>query len=412
MSKEVITVLPRGAAMPAEEPHIHGTAAEGYEAVRDAFMANFVERGDRGAAVAVQCDGELVVDLWGGTADADAPAGKGRPWTRHTAQVLRSATKGVAATVVLLLADRGLIDLDAPVSHHWPEFAAAGKERITTRQLLSHQAGLAALDHALDRAQVGDQITGPSAVAAQRPLWAPGTSHGYHAQTFSWLLGELVRRVDGRSLGTVLAEDLTDLIGLDLWIGLPEEHHDRVGRVAAAGSPQVARGALRTRPRASIAAAYADPGSLTRRAFATVTPSPDENDPAWWSAELPASNGIATARGLAGFYAALGAGRILTRRMLAQARTEHTAGTDQVLLSRTRFGLGFMLHGPASPMTSPTAFGHPGRGGTLAFTDPELGVSFAYVTNTLQPNVTSDPRAQALLQALRRALAQQCRSAA
>ncbi|WP_322734528.1 serine hydrolase domain-containing protein [Streptomyces ferrugineus] len=380
--------------------------------MRDAFTANFVERGDRGAAVAVHRAGELVVDLWGGTADADAPAGEGRPWTRDTVQVLRSATKGVAATVVLLLADRGLIDLDAPVSDHWPEFAAAGKERITTRQLLSHQAGLAALDHALDRARAGDQITGASAVAAQHPLWEPGTSHGYHAQTFSWLLGELVRRVDGRSLGTVLAEDLTDLLGLDVWIGLPAEHHHRVGRVAAAASPHVSGGALRTRPRASVAAAYSDADSLTRRAFATVTPSPDENDPAWWSAELPASNGIATARGLAGFYAALAAGRILTRRTLAQARRLHTAGADQVLLSRTRFGLGFMLHGPASPMTSPMAFGHPGRGGTLAFTDPDLGVSFAYVTNTLQPNVTSDPRAQALLHALRQVLVRQGRAAA
>ncbi|MFJ8539685.1 serine hydrolase domain-containing protein [Streptomyces sp. NPDC093591] len=401
--------------MTAEGPHVQGTTAEGYEAVRDAFAANFAERGDRGAAVAVHRDGELVVDLWGGTADADAPAGQGRPWTRDTAQVLRSATKGVAATVVLLLADRGLIDLDAPVSDHWPEFAAAGKARITPRQLLSHQAGLAALDHALDRARVGDQITGPAAVAAQGPLWEPGTAHGYHAQTFSWLLGELVRRVDGRSLGTVLAEDLTDLIGLDLWIGLPEEQHSRVGRIASVEPPQVAQGSggtLRTRPRAGIAAAYADSGSLTRRAFATVTPSPDENDPAWWGAELPASNGVATARGLAGFYDALAAGRIVTRRMLAQARTPHTAGADRVLLSSTRFGLGFMLHGPASPMTSPTAFGHPGRGGTLAFTDPELGVSFAYVTNTMQPNVTSDPRAQALLRALRRALAQRCRAAA
>ncbi|MEV4335364.1 serine hydrolase domain-containing protein [Streptomyces sp. NPDC049597] len=395
---------PHEAGVRTPEQGIHGVTADGYEAVRDAFTANFTQRGERGAAVAVFHDGRLVVDLWGGTADADAPEGGGRPWTRDTVQNLRSATKGVAATVVLLLADRGLIDVDAPLCEYWPEFAAGGKERITTRQLLSHQAGLAALENPLTWAQAQDRITGPAAVAAQRPLWEPGTAHGYHAQTFSWLLGELVRRVDGRSLGTVLAEDLTELLGLDLWIGLPEDRHDRVGRTAAVEQPQSVGDGLRTRPRRSIAAAYADPRSLTRRAFSTVSPAPDENCPAWWSAELPASNGIATARGLAGFYAALAGGRIVTRSTLLRACTPHTAGTDRVLLSRTGFGLGFMLHGPACPMTSPAAFGHPGRGGTLAFADPALGLAFAYITNSMQPTITSDPRAWALVRSVQQAL--------
>ncbi|MER6618654.1 serine hydrolase domain-containing protein [Streptomyces xantholiticus] len=388
------------------EPGIHGVTADGFEAVRDAFEANFTRRGERGAALAVRRDGELVVDLWGGTADADATDGQGRPWTRDMAQILRSATKGVAATVVLLLVDRGLIDLDAPVCRYWPAFAAAGKKRITTRQLLSHQAGLAALASPLTPAQAEDRITGPALVAAQCPLWQPGTAHGYHAQTFSWLLGELVRRVDGRSLGRVLAEELTNPLDLDLWIGLPEDRHDRVGRIAVVEPPQAPGDALRTRPRRSIAEAYADPGSLTRRAFGTVFPSPDENRSAWRSAELPASNGIATAQGLAGFYAALAAGRIVSRRTLAQARTQHSGGMDRVLLSNTRFGLGFMLHGPASPMTSPAAFGHPGRGGTLAFADPDLGIAFAYVTNGMYPTVTSDPRAQTLVHAVNQALTQ------
>ncbi|MGW0712395.1 serine hydrolase domain-containing protein [Streptomyces sp. NPDC002643] len=391
--------------MQTGEPDIQGTTADGFAAVADAFAANFAQRGERGAALAVYQDGRLVADLWGGTADADTPDGRGRPWTRDTAQILRSATKGIAVTVLLLLADRGCVDPDAPVCDYWPEFAAAGKDRITVRQLLSHQAGLAALDAPLTVAQAADQITGPAAIAAQQPLWEPGTAHGYHAQTFSWLLGELVRRVDGRSLGTVLAEDLTDLLGLDLWIGLPADRQHRVGRIAAAQPPQAETGSPRTRPRASIAAAYADPASLTRRAFGTVSPSPDENEPTWRAAELPASNGVATARGLAGFYAALSEGRILTRHMLAEARTEQTAGPDRVLLARTRFGLGYMLHGPASPMTSPAAFGHPGRGGSLAFADPDLGLAFAYVTNGMQPTVTSDPRAQALVHAVREAAA-------
>ncbi|MER5185218.1 serine hydrolase domain-containing protein [Streptomyces sp. NPDC002896] len=391
---------------------LQGTAADGFEAVRDAFAANFTQLGERGAAVVVYQDGHPVVDLWGGTADADTPEGGGRPWTEDTGQILRSATKGVAATVLLLLADRGRIDLDAPVRDYWPEFGAAGKEHITVRQLLSHQAGVAALNTPLTAAQAGDGITGPAAVAAQRPLWEPGTAHGYHAQTFSWLVGELVRRVDGRSLGTVLAEDVTDLLGLDLWIGLPEDQQDRVGRIAAVEPPAPRDGTLRMRPRREVAEAYTDPNSITRRAFGTVSPSPDENDPAWRAAELPGSNGIATARGLAGLYAALGEGRILTPRMLTEARTEQAAGRDQVLLARTRFGLGFMLHSPASPMSSRAAFGHPGRGGSLAFADPELGIAFAYVTNGMQPTVTSDPRAQSLVRAVRESLPERVPAAA
>lgn len=199
---------------------------------------------------------------------------------------------------------------------------------------------------------------------------------------------------------------------MDLWIGLPPDRQDAVGRIAAVEPPASGGSALRVRPRREVAAAYADPDSLTRRAFGTVSPSPDENSPSWRAAELPASNGIATARGLAGFYAALAKGRILSRRMLAQARTEHSAGLDRVLLAKTRFGLGFMLHSPASPMSSPAAFGHPGRGGSLAFADPDLGLSFAYVTNGMQPGVTSDPRAQSLVHAVRKALTDRLLAAA
>jgi CubicO group peptidase (beta-lactamase class C family) len=383
---------------------IQGTTAEGFESVRDAFRANFTHRGDRGAAVAVIQDGRLVVDLWGGIADADAPDGMSRPWTGSTTQILRSATKGVSTTVLLLLADRGLLDLNAPVSTYWPEFGAAGKREITVRQLLCHQAGLAALDTSLSVAQATDGVSGPRALAAQRPLWRPGTAHGYHAQTFSWLVGELVRRVDGRSLGTVLAEDVTAPLGLDLWIGLPHDRLERAGRIASIEGASERSGGLRMRPRREVAAAYADPNSLTRRAFGTVAPSPDENDPVWLTAELPASNGVATARGLAAFYAALGEGRILSRHLLARARTEQSAGLDRVLLANSRFGMGYMLHGPASPMSSSSAFGHPGRGGSLAFADPVLGIAFAYVTNGMQPTVTSDPRAQALVRAVRDSL--------
>ncbi|AXE26699.1 esterase [Streptomyces globosus] len=386
--------------------NIQGEVAEGYEAVRDAFVRNFEVLGDRGAAVAVYRDGRRVVDLWGGTHDADGTA----PWTADTAQVVRSATKGVAAVVPLLLHQRGLLDLDAPVGDHWPEFKAGGKEGALVRDLLAHRAGVPALDVPLTPEQAADGLSGARAVAAQRPFWEPGTAHGYHAQTFSWLLSELVLRVTGASLGSWLAQEVTGPRGLDFWIGLPQEvaESGRVGRVGAVEPPQSA-GALRLRPRRNVSEAYADPDSLTRRAFAAITPLADENAPAYRAAELPASAGIGTARALAGLYASLigdteDGPRLFTPETTALAGTELSSGPDRVLVVGTRFGPGHMLHSPASPMLSPASFGHPGRGGSLAFADPESGIAFGYVTNALASSVTADPRAQSLLRALRTAL--------
>lgn len=386
---------------------VQGTVEDGFEPVRDAFMANFARRGERGAAVAVYRHGQKVVDLWGGTKDGDgAPDGTAAPWEAGTAQVIRSATKGIAAVVPLLLHQRGQLDLDAPVGTYWPEFKAAGKERVLVRHLLSHRAGLPVLDTPLTPAQALDGTSGPAAVAAQAPAWEPGTDHGYHAQTYSWLLGELVLRVTGRTLGAWVAEEISGPLGLDLWIGLPDAEQPRVGRLAPVTppAPPAAHG-LRVRPKRTVAAAYEDPTSLTSRAFAAISPGPDENDPAFRAAELPASAGVATARALARCYAALigavdGHPRLFAPATLTLARTEESAGPDRTLLVTTRFGLGFMLHGPASPLLSPGSFGHPGRGGALACADPETGVAFGYVTNGMQRNVTADPRAQSLLRAV------------
>ncbi|MFF5446921.1 serine hydrolase domain-containing protein [Streptomyces sp. NPDC012888] len=385
---------------------IQGVVAEGFEPVRDAFARNFEVLGDRGAAVAVYRDGRKVVDLWAGTRDADGAGGPA--WSEDTAVVVRSATKGVAAAVPLLLHQRGLLDLAAPVSAYWPEFKAGGKDRTTVRDLLAHRAGVPALDRNLTPAEAVDGTTGARETAAQRPFWEPGTAHGYHAQTYSWLLSELVLRVTGRSLGAWLAEEIAEPLGVDFWIGLPGAEAHRVGRVAQVDPPERA-GALRTRPRRNVSEAYADPASLTRRAFAAIDPLPDENAPEWRAAELPASAGIGTARGLARFYAATvgvveDGARIFTPAMTALAGTEVSAGPDRVLVVNTRFGPGYMLHGPASPLLSPASFGHPGRGGSLGFADPSAGVGFGYVTNALAKSVTADPRAQSLIQALRKSL--------
>ncbi|WP_181138488.1 serine hydrolase domain-containing protein [Streptomyces sp. Ru73] len=401
---------------------VHGTVEAGYEPVRDAFAANFARRGERGAAVAAYRHGRKVVDLWAGVRDADsvtddgspADAGAARPapWEEGTAQIVRSATKGVAAVVPLLLHQRGQLDLDAPVGTYWPEYKAAGKERTLVRHLLSHRAGVPVLDTPLTPAEAVDGVSGPAAVAAQAPAWEPGTDHGYHAQTYSWLLSELVLRVTGRTIGTFVAEEIAGPLGLDLWIGLPAEEAagGRAGRLAEITPPPAPEGAgLRVRPKKAVADAYDDPDSLTRRAFAAITPHADENDPAFRAAELPGSNGIATARSLARLYAALigpvdGHPRLFAPATLTLARTEESAGPDRTLIAASRFGLGYMLHGPTAPLLAPGSFGHPGRGGALAFADPESGVSFGYVTNGMQKNVTADPRAQALVRALRSAL--------
>ncbi|MFE0424697.1 serine hydrolase domain-containing protein, partial [Streptomyces sp. NPDC058953] len=285
---------------------VRGTVADGFEPVRDAFVRNFEQRGERGAAVAVYRDGHKVVDLWAGTRDADAPTdGTARPWAVDTAQIVRSATKGVAAAVVLLLHQRGRIDLDAPVATYWPEFKAAGKERVLVRHLLAHRAGLPALDRPLTPAEAIDGVSGPAALAAQAPVWEPGTDHGYHVQTYGWLLAELVPRVTGRTVGRWVAEEIARPLGLDLWIGLPADEAHRVGRIAPVEEPPAAAGGgLALRPKRSVAEAYRDPDSLTRRAFGVISPPPDENDPAYRAAVKPACGGISTARALARFDAA------------------------------------------------------------------------------------------------------------
>lgn len=397
----------REAREPSEPVQVHGGTDQGWEQVRAAFEGNFTRRGDVGAAVAVYHRGRKVVDLWAGRTGYDG----GPAWDEGTAQTIRSAGKGVAAACLLLLHQRGQLDLDAPVGSYWPEFKAGGKDRVSVRDVLAHRAGVPALDVPLTPAQALDGVSGARAVAAQVPQFPPGREHGYHAQTFSWLVGELVRRACGRGVGRCIAEEIARPLGLDLWLGLPAAQSHRVGRIGDVPTPEpAASGVLRTRPRRAVQEAYADPESLTRRAFAAITPLPDENDPAYRAGELAGSGTVATARSLARFYAALvgdvdGGARLFAPATLAAARTAESDGPDRVLVVGTRFGLGYMLHGPASPMLGPGAFGHPGRGGSLGFADPESGIGFGYVTNGMQRGVTADPRAQALVKAVRQCLA-------
>ncbi|MFE9457520.1 serine hydrolase domain-containing protein [Streptomyces californicus] len=383
---------------------INGEVAPGFEPVREAFAANFTRHGDIGAAVCVYWHGRPVVDLWGGVADVDT----GRPWDRDTLQLVYSVTKGATATAAHMLAERDMLDLDAPVATYWPEFAANGKAGIPVRWLLSHQAGLVALDEPLPLAEALAWDPMAAALAAQRPLWTPGTAHGYHGRTWGWLVGEVIRRVSGRSPGRFFADEIARPLGLDFFIGLPASERERVSRMVYR-RPDVD---LTTFPAESLpvelreqVAAWRDPASFSNRAFAVTDPAAiDFDSPEVQAAEIPSSNGIGTARALARMYAALigevDGVRLLTPEALASATAEQAAGRDQVMVIPSRFSAGFMLPTGSNPMTGPNAFGHTGRGGSLAFADPEHGIAFGYVMNHIMSGA-DDVRAASLTEAVR-----------
>lgn len=381
-----------------------GNVQAGFEAVREAFTANFAERGEAGAACCVYLDGRPVVDIWAGTADHKTD----RPWAEDTLTLVYSTTKGVTAILAHRLAEQGRLDLDAPVAVYWPEFAAAGKAAITTRDLLAHRAGLPCLEPRLARDEALAWRPAVDNLAAQAPLWEPGTRHGYHAVTYGWLVGEVIHRVTGTSPGTHLREEVADPLGLDLWIGLPEEHEARVSRLIPPGPPSREEMAALPAEQLDRLAALVDPGSLMMRALNPTEPPFSFNSRDVHAAELPAANGIATARALARLYAStigeVDGIRLLADGTVAGATAERSAGPDAVLGVDTRFGSGFFLHSAFCPMLGPASFGHAGAGGSLAFADPERGVAFAYVMNRMQQALSGDARSAALISALHRCL--------
>ena len=381
---------------------VSGTVTPGFEPVRAAFERNFAEHGDLGAAVAIYRDGQPVVDLWGGVADPE----HGRAWEPDTVALVYSATKGVLAAAAHLLVERGQLDLDLPVAHYWPEFAAAGKDAIPVRWLLSHQAGLPALDEAVPLEDALRWEPMVKALAAQRPQWTPGTAHGYHGRTFGWLVGEVVRRVSGRSPGRFVAEEIAGPLGADFFIGLPESEQHRVARLIFAPKPEPGGVSLADVPEEfrPMFEAMQDPGALINRAFQVTDPAdPDFDSARVQAAEIPSSNGIGTARGLARIYAALigevDGTRLLSPDTLADAVREQAAGIDRVMLLPDRYASGYMLPDERFPLGGPSAFGHPGRGGSLGFADPARGLSFAYITNYIIEGAP-DPRALGLVTAL------------
>jgi CubicO group peptidase (beta-lactamase class C family) len=389
---------------------IEGHCDARFQAVRELFTREFATGAALGAAVCFTWHGEPVVDLWGGFCDRE----RTRPWSADTLVNVFSATKAMTALCAHQLLERGLLDLDAPVARYWPEFAAAGKHSLPVRHLLDHRAGLPALRRPLPEAALYDWLQMTQALAEQAPWWEPGARHGYHALTFGFLVGELVRRVAGCSLGRWFREHVARPLAAEFHIGLAAEQQARVSPVYGRQVVPDASAGLRLRgPQAEFLRALADPTSLTAAAFCNPPLSTQAvNSAAWRRAEIPSANGHATARGIARIYAALACGgaldavRILEPESIARATAEQAIGPDAILVGlEMRYGLGFLLpHAQLRFGPGQRAFGHPGAGGSLGLADPERRVGFGYTLNRLRPRLFGADVAHAMLRAFFAAL--------
>lgn len=392
---------------------IQGTCTPQFAEVRTEFERNFAERGEVGASVHVTLDGEPVVDLWGGVADP----GTGQLWSEETIVHVWSCTKAATALCAHMLASRGALDLNAPVTRYWPEYGAEGKDRTLVRHVLSHQAGLPALTETLPAGAFYDWDLVTARLAAQKPLWEPGTKHGYHGLTFGFLVGEIVRRVTGLSLGRFFEKEVSGPLGLDFWMGLPEDLE-----------PHVAH---------TIPVDPAQPGVLLPSLFVTALTQPEsvaglmllnnggymapgESDSrAAHTAEMGAIGGISNARGLAGMYRPLALDgeyhgvRLVEPQQIPQMSNVVVAGLDAVVGVPSRFGLGFQKatdnsHLPPNDreglLVSEEAFGHNGMGGSLGFADPGARLSFGYTMNRQGPGLCLNERGQSLVDAVYRTL--------
>jgi len=396
-----------------QRPHpstdlIGGEVDTGYGQVADAFRRNFGSGQEIGAALAVYRDGRKVIDLWGGYRNGHTNAS----WERNTIVNVFSTTKGIASLAVAVAASRGLLDYDARVADYWPEFAQGGKDAITVRQLLSHQAGLVAIDPPLTLADIADPDKLAARIEAQVPAWEPGTRFGYHAVTLGWYQSALIRKVDpqGRTLGRFFAEEIADPLNLDFYIGLPES----VDRSRVALLEPVTRREmllhLHTMPPLFVAGLF-NPRSLIARAFvvaAGIKEAGDFNRDELRIPEIPSVNGTGTARSIADLYSSaatgdtkLGLSRSVRDALEGPAVASTRGSRDRIMYLESSFSLGFGK--PTSKFvfgSTDRAYGWPGLGGSFGFADPDTGIGYGYVMNKLGYHAFSDPRELALRQAL------------
>ncbi len=380
-----------------DKPRVNGSCVVGFEPVRDAFESNFNDRNEIGAAVAVWVDGELVVNLFGGTADTY----HSKPWQRDTLASIFSGSKALTSTCVHLLADRGEIDLDSPVADYWPEFAQAGKQDITIATVMGHRSGVIGPRTRLTPEETVDWDAVCTHIANSEPWWIPGTAQGYHVVSFGFILGEIVRRVTGQTLGEYLRREIAEPLGIDVHIGLPQAQHHRCADMI--NKPHI---------RDVLAAGQAPdcPTTLTEHPMAALSIAmgfiPDDelgsNDiTAWRTSEFPATNAHVTALGLATFYNALAQGKLLSYEHMEKCRISQGGfDTDVVLGPRVAdhgWGLGYMLNQRGVNGPNKRTFGHGGSGGSFGFVDLEHRIGYAYVMNRFDATkCNADPRSVAL----------------
>jgi CubicO group peptidase (beta-lactamase class C family) len=372
---------------------VEGRVAPEFEAVREAFAANLASGEDVGASFCATRDGEVVVDLWGGYADE----ARTRPWTQDTIVNVYSTTKTMTALTALLLADRGELDFDAPVARYWPEFAANGKAGVKVRQLMSHSSGLSGWKQKISKHDLYDWEKVTGLLAAQAPFWKPGTAPGYHAITQGYLVGEVVRRIAGKSLGTVFREEIAEPLGADFHIGLPASADDRVADLIPP-PPGTAVG---------------DGEQTELQANMSLNPGVDVGETrtrAWRGAEIPAAGGTGNARSIAQIHAILANGGVAGgRRFMSEAGCRKALelqieGDDLILGMPARYGMGFGLAGGVLPLPNPNSLYWGGYGGSLAIIDMDARTSFGYAMNRMAPTTMGDMRALGLAMAMWQAL--------
>jgi CubicO group peptidase (beta-lactamase class C family) len=402
---------PLGAVASASAAGVSGRFRPRFERVYEEFVKNFQVRGEVGASVCVMWDGETVVDLWGGTARLDT----GAPWQSDTLTHVWSSTKGATALCAHILASRGLLDLDAPVVQYWPEFGQQGKQGITVAMLLAHQAGLPAVREPVPAGAFYDWDLMVERLAAEAPFWEPGTRNGYHALTFGFLVGEVVRRVSGKSLGTFFHDEVATPLGLDFWIGLPEGEEPRV-------APQIPSDTigLGPTPPAFYLKAFTDPtsipGLIVFNSGGYLNPG-EADTRAAHAAEIGAAGAITNARGLAGMYAPLARSRrevelVDQDTLVRMGRVASATGQDATILAPSRFALGYVKSidnrwravDPDSVILAEEAFGHLGFGGSIGFADPRARLSFGYAMNKMGGGLALNPRGQSLIDAVYQSL--------
>lgn len=378
---------------------ISGRCDAQFAGVEQAFADGFVNGREVGGALSVWHDGQCVVDLWAGHADRK----KTKPWQADTLCCFFSISKAVSTTCLLQAVDEGLVDLDAQVADYWPEFSANGKAGITVRHILSHQAGLPGLHEPVEREMLYDWHGMCERLAAETPWWTPGTKHGYHARTFGFLVGEILRRASGDDIGTWLSQKIARPLNLDVYFGLSEVDQARCaemipGRMSAAGQRDMPAAVRR------MMKDFTDTSTPTGAAFQNPSMGPGYMNTAQFrAAQIPALNGHGTARGVAALLENIP--RLLSPQLLSQALETMSLGKDEVLKSISHFGLGYMLYAQEAPIGWQGCFGHAGAGGSVAFCDPQRNIGFAFVMNQMQQGVvTGGATATACSEALELAL--------